>query len=160
MERKLVSFRQQAESKERLGHRLLVPLRHSQTLHLLLHRLTVQPLSLLPTLRTQGCDENKQRRCLSAVSGCLRGFLSKDAQPPTCRPGEGRSGNQSITSNCFLLSFASGVATADGLFMVNLGDAKVGPDSFHVISFKLQLNYISLYDDNSSMGSLSTKDDS
>lgn len=52
------------------------------------------------------------------------------------------------------------MATADGLFMVNLGDVKVGPDSFHVISFKLQLNYISLYDDNSSMGSLSTKDDS
>lgn len=31
--------------------------------------------------------------------------------------------------------------------MVNLGEAKAGPDSFHVISSKLQRNCISLYDD-------------
>lgn len=54
------------------------------------------------------------------------------------------SGNQFITCDSLLLSFALGADTAiDGLFMVNL---RQEPDSFQVISFKLQLNYISLYD--------------
>lgn len=46
--------------------------------------------------------------------------------------------------DCLLLLFVLGVTIAiDGLFMVNL---RQQPDSLHVISFKLQLHYISLYD--------------
>lgn len=58
------------------------------------------------------------------------------------------SGNQFITRDCLLSSCVLGVDIAiDGLFMVSL---RQEPDSFQVISFKLQLNYCSLYDDISS----------
>lgn len=47
---------------------------------------------------------------------------------------------------------------ADGLFMVNLGEPKAGPDSFHVISSKFNLTvFLCMMISLTSMGSLSTK---
>lgn len=72
--------------------------------------------------------------------------MPRDEWPPTCHLWRKRSGNWPIRAIVFCCHL-SRVPIADGLFIVNLGEAKAGPDSFHVISSKLQLNCISLYDD-------------
>ena len=62
-----------------------------------------------------------------AVSEYLTGILF---QGMSCHPLlsllKNSSGNHFIMCNCFLLSFVSGVASADGLFIGNLGKVKAG----------------------------------